>query len=292
MAISGAEDHSLASAFSTDRSSGDECFSDDGGNDTDCISVCDDDDVGNGLAADVLEGDRSWLLRGLADALKDDDAWLNEEHPPEYYLEEEANLNPSCLRQLRYSPRTQEKLDWVREHWEQYCKFVGRDPVQAYDNLSIQSLKGFLSWLAYKRQTGKKIDEMIIKKILRICIAGKKLSRQKREKVSRTAVVSCCRRLYQGLSLAHIQPLLPRNPASVISPLFEIRRDLTFRHSCAGVNEFPDLPTATGRGKKTMQSIAGAGPRAQKLSSGTHVRTGQSQRVCAIWRKPSQARDS
>lgn len=120
MAISGAEDDPLASISGANSGSGDECFPDDGGNETDCTSVCD-DDVGKDGLTDVLEGDHSWLLRGLADALKDDGDWLRneEEYPPEHYIEEEANLDPSRLRQRRYSPRTQEKLDWVKEHWEQ-----------------------------------------------------------------------------------------------------------------------------------------------------------------------------
>jgi hypothetical protein len=51
----------------------------------------------------------------------DDGDWLQngeEESPPEHYLAKEANLDPSTLRQRRYSPKTQERLDYVREHWE------------------------------------------------------------------------------------------------------------------------------------------------------------------------------
>ncbi|EFW18029.1 hypothetical protein D8B26_004671 [Coccidioides posadasii str. Silveira] len=57
---------------------------------------------------------------GLDDKLEDIGACLlnEEEHPPEHYLEEEANLDPSRLRRRRYSPRAREKLDWVKEHWE------------------------------------------------------------------------------------------------------------------------------------------------------------------------------
>ncbi|KMP08272.1 hypothetical protein CISG_09751 [Coccidioides immitis RMSCC 3703] len=97
MAISGAEDDPLASISCADVSVDDECFSDDGGNETDCTSVCDE---GKDGLPDVLEGDCFWLLRDLADALKDDGDWLcnKEEHLPEHYLEEEDNLNPSCLQ--------------------------------------------------------------------------------------------------------------------------------------------------------------------------------------------------
>jgi hypothetical protein len=37
--------------------------------------------------------------------------------PPEYYLAEAANLNVKRLRQRRYSPKTQDRLDWVKDHW-------------------------------------------------------------------------------------------------------------------------------------------------------------------------------
>ncbi|EER29788.1 hypothetical protein CPC735_000440 [Coccidioides posadasii C735 delta SOWgp] len=126
MAISGAEDNSLASISGVDSGLGDKCFLDDGGNETDCTSVCN-DDVGKDGLTNVLDDKHSWLLKGLADALKDDGDWLcnEEEHPPEHYLEEEANLDPSSLQQQQYSPRTQEKLDWVKEHWEHAKKRMG-----------------------------------------------------------------------------------------------------------------------------------------------------------------------
>lgn len=77
-------------------------------------------------------------------------------------------------------------------HLLRYCIFVRRDPIQAYHDLTIQSLKGFLSWvcdrrrgkngrrrigirrlsslqtfwkwyqLVYKVEAGKRIDEMIL----------------------------------------------------------------------------------------------------------------------------------
>jgi hypothetical protein len=106
------DDDPLASRSDAERDSGDACFSDDEGNETDCSSVSSDD-----LHAKLCE----MYADGSLDELEDVGAWLlnEEEHPPEHYLAEEANLDPSCLRQRRYSPRTQEKLDWVKEHWEQ-----------------------------------------------------------------------------------------------------------------------------------------------------------------------------
>jgi len=49
----------------------------------------------------------------------DGEAWLSddeEQRPPEYYLIGALNLDVTRLRQRRYSPKTQERLDWVKEH--------------------------------------------------------------------------------------------------------------------------------------------------------------------------------
>jgi hypothetical protein len=51
----------------------------------------------------------------------DDDLLEGEvRHPPEYYLAAAANLDVGRLRQKRYSPKTQERLDWVKDHHDQY----------------------------------------------------------------------------------------------------------------------------------------------------------------------------
>jgi hypothetical protein len=45
----------------------------------------------------------------------DDEAWLSDDEgqrPPEYYLAESENLDVKRLRQGRYSPKTQDRLDW------------------------------------------------------------------------------------------------------------------------------------------------------------------------------------
>jgi hypothetical protein len=58
-----------------------------------------------------------------SDDSTDDEEWLfddEERHPPEHYLNAAANLDVARLRQKRYSPRTQERLDWVKEHCVQY----------------------------------------------------------------------------------------------------------------------------------------------------------------------------
>ncbi|KGQ00729.1 hypothetical protein PAAG_12607 [Paracoccidioides lutzii Pb01] len=203
------EDNPLALRGEKESDSGDACFSADEGNETGCSSVSGDD-----LQARL----RELYGGGGLDEPDDVGALLlnDEEHPPEHYLAEEADLEPSCLRQRRYSPRTQEKLDWIKEHWEQYCKFVHRDPIQAYHDITIQSLKGFLSWvcdrrrgkngrrrgikrlssfhtfwkwymLVYEVEVGKRINEMIIAQsqdLLNLIADEKHLSREKREKAT------------------------------------------------------------------------------------------------------------
>jgi hypothetical protein len=37
-------------------------------------------------------------------------------HPPEYYLTAAAKVDVRRLRSRRYSPKTQDRLDWVKEH--------------------------------------------------------------------------------------------------------------------------------------------------------------------------------
>jgi hypothetical protein len=53
--------------------------------------------------------------------IDDDDDLFNDEvrHPPEYYLPAAANLDVGRLRQKRYSPKTQSRLDWVKDHHDQ-----------------------------------------------------------------------------------------------------------------------------------------------------------------------------
>jgi hypothetical protein len=54
------------------------------------------------------------ILSDESDGDTDGEAWLSgneEQRPPEYYLAEASNLDLKRLRQRRYSPKTQERLD-------------------------------------------------------------------------------------------------------------------------------------------------------------------------------------
>jgi hypothetical protein len=64
--------------------------------------------------------DDTEILSNESDSDTDDEAWLSDDEgpqPPEYYLAEAASLDVKRLRQRRYSPKTQERLDWVKDHW-------------------------------------------------------------------------------------------------------------------------------------------------------------------------------
>ena len=73
--------------------------------------------------ADSTSDDDTDSIFGESNNITVDEEWLfddEERHPPEYYTSAAANLDVSRLRQKRYSPRTQERLDWVREHCVRY----------------------------------------------------------------------------------------------------------------------------------------------------------------------------
>src|ERR1700730_17317771 len=60
------------------------------------------------------------VLPDESDGDTDDEAWLFDDEcrrPQEYCLAEAASLDVKRLRQRRYSPRTQDRLDWVKDHF-------------------------------------------------------------------------------------------------------------------------------------------------------------------------------
>ncbi|KKZ66102.1 hypothetical protein EMCG_08141 [[Emmonsia] crescens] len=72
--------------------------------------------------------------------------------PPEHYEAEETTLDVKRLRQRRLKKGTVDNMDRVRDHWHQYCEYMRRDVLDAYRTLSIQSIKGFLSWACDQRR--------------------------------------------------------------------------------------------------------------------------------------------
>ncbi|EFW20080.1 hypothetical protein D8B26_003467 [Coccidioides posadasii str. Silveira] len=145
MTISGAEDDPLASISGADVGLDDKSFSDNGGNETDCTSICDE---GKDGLPDVLEGDCSWLLRDLGDALKDmvTDSTIRTSIRQSTTLKREpTSTHPvfdsnSTIQGPRRNSTGSKSIGSSK-----YCKFVGQDLVQAYEDLTIQSLKDSLS---------------------------------------------------------------------------------------------------------------------------------------------------
>jgi hypothetical protein len=97
-------DKYLSSDDEADRTTDDnmDCLFDDRGDETDITTDYDID---------------SFLENSDDDANDEASLFDGEElHPPEYYLNGAANLDPQRLRQKRYKNKTQDRLDWVKEH--------------------------------------------------------------------------------------------------------------------------------------------------------------------------------
>ena len=87
--------------------------------DSDLDSLFDGSDDEADAASDT---DLESLLEEVDSNTDDDDDLFDDEvrYPPEYYLAASANLDVGRLRQKRYSPKTQDRLDWVKDHHERY----------------------------------------------------------------------------------------------------------------------------------------------------------------------------
>jgi hypothetical protein len=72
------------------------------------------DDDANGTADDDMDS----FSDDMGNDTDDEESLFDDEerHPPEYYLDGAAKLDPKRLRQKRYRERTQARLDWVKEH--------------------------------------------------------------------------------------------------------------------------------------------------------------------------------
>ncbi|KAL2371355.1 hypothetical protein RJ035_006201 [Blastomyces gilchristii] len=181
-------------------------YSDDGGLFSDCVDDYDTDVTGETSSDDSSNSEDSheeW-----------DDYKLP---PPEHYAAEEANLDPSKLRERLYKDSTIYGKDRARDHWERFCEYMHRDVSHAYRTLSIQSLKAFFSWACdqrrgkdgrrrsgiknissletfwkqysqvYKEDNGNDIDPLIMKQaqdVINLVADEKKLSREKRLKAT------------------------------------------------------------------------------------------------------------
>ncbi|EEA23683.1 hypothetical protein TMatcc_006763 [Talaromyces marneffei ATCC 18224] len=130
MAVSGSDSASDSDASSVLS----QVFSDNGS----------DDESASDLESDEDESD---------DESDSDDDDLHDEGQlsAEEYLAIAENLDVSQLRQKRYSPNTQDKLDETRGYWNRFCRHIHVDPVQQWRFISnsdetVQFLCAFFSW--------------------------------------------------------------------------------------------------------------------------------------------------
>jgi hypothetical protein len=73
--------------------------------------------------ADSASDDNTDSIFEESDDIMDNEELLfddEERHTPEHYSSAAANLDVTRLRQKRYSPRTQKRLDWVQEQCVKY----------------------------------------------------------------------------------------------------------------------------------------------------------------------------
>ncbi|KAJ5820533.1 hypothetical protein N7474_006124 [Penicillium riverlandense] len=80
-----------------------------------------------------------------------------EQLSPEYYLREAESLDVSQLRQKRYSPKTQERLDEAQDFWDRFCKGAKRDPMECLSWISdteetVRFLKALFPWRCDQRR--------------------------------------------------------------------------------------------------------------------------------------------
>ncbi|EDN07431.1 conserved hypothetical protein [Histoplasma mississippiense (nom. inval.)] len=98
-------------------------------------------------ALDAIFSDSGYESGSVSDDEDDDDGQL----PPEHYLALAESLDIAQLRQKRYSPRTQEKLDETRGYWERYCRHIKANAERQWDRISnseetVRFLYAFFSW--------------------------------------------------------------------------------------------------------------------------------------------------
>ncbi|KAF7122872.1 hypothetical protein CNMCM5793_000982 [Aspergillus hiratsukae] len=131
---------------------------DDSGTSTDVSDVFSDgaaDDISDSASEPDSSGDES--------DDSDGDSILNDEEEEQelsalHYLQVAESLDVSQLRQKRYSPKTQAKLDETRDYWDRFCCEGKHDPVERFRWLSdseetVRFLKAFFSWRCGRRRS-------------------------------------------------------------------------------------------------------------------------------------------
>ncbi|OXV09132.1 hypothetical protein Egran_03103 [Elaphomyces granulatus] len=78
------------------------------------------------------------------ESTEDSDAALlfaDNEHPPEYYIQQLANFDETIYTEEDYGKGTTALLDRVEGKWSQFCAFLRKDP---QEELELQELVGHI----------------------------------------------------------------------------------------------------------------------------------------------------
>ncbi|KAL4865177.1 hypothetical protein BDV12DRAFT_175034 [Aspergillus spectabilis] len=132
---------------------------DDSGSSTDVSYIFSDDSTDESLdSAPDQDSDDDLDDDSDNDSILDDEE--GRELPAAYYLKEAECLDVSQLRQKRYSPRTQAKLDETLDYWNRFCHEGNHNPLERFHWLSdseetIRFFKAFFSWRCDRRRNKK-----------------------------------------------------------------------------------------------------------------------------------------
>ncbi|KAJ5507903.1 hypothetical protein N7527_010046 [Penicillium freii] len=78
--------------------------------------------------------------------------FADNEHLPEYYLQQLEQFDESVYTQEDYSKGTVSLLDQVETRWNQFCACIRKDPQQEFLKLSVGILYTFLDWALNQRR--------------------------------------------------------------------------------------------------------------------------------------------
>ncbi|KAH1663038.1 hypothetical protein KXX46_006053, partial [Aspergillus fumigatus] len=73
--------------------------------------------------------------------------FADNEHPPEYYIQQLANFDETDYTKEDYGKGTTALLNRVEEKWSQFCAFLRKDPREEFTRLSISIMYIFLDWV-------------------------------------------------------------------------------------------------------------------------------------------------
>ncbi|KAH2023468.1 hypothetical protein KXV65_000697, partial [Aspergillus fumigatus] len=104
----------------------------------------------NGYDTDLTEPeDGDVQLQDVNDAAL---LFADNEHPPEYYIQQLANFDTTIYTEEDYGKGTTALLDRVKEKWSQFCACLRKDPQEELERVSVPILFTFLDWMLNLRR--------------------------------------------------------------------------------------------------------------------------------------------